>query len=52
MCSYVWQAQRDLLLYSNASQSSYGGGLHDAFATAFNAGGGSLGWSTYRAYAL
>src|SRR5947209_1342149 len=31
----------------NAVQSSYGGGAHDAFVTAFNAGGASLAWSTY-----
>jgi RHS repeat-associated protein len=32
---------------SNAIQSSFGGGIQDAFISAFNAGGGSLAWSTY-----
>src|SRR5262249_32035941 len=32
---------------SNAIQSNFGGGSKDAFATAFNAGGGSVAWSTY-----
>jgi hypothetical protein len=32
---------------SNAVQSSYGGSTHDAFITAFNAGGASVAWSTY-----